>query len=85
MRISALDRKLLRDLWNMRSQALAIALVVASSIAVFVMSLSTWQSLLHTQQAYYDRYRFADVFASLKRAPSSVATQTGSAAARSHP
>ena len=30
---SALNRKLLRDLWAMRTQALAIALVIAAGIA----------------------------------------------------
>jgi len=36
-----LDRKLLRDLWQMKSQSIAISLVMASGIATFVMSLST--------------------------------------------
>ncbi len=35
-----LDRKLLRDLWRLRSQVIAIALVVGCGIAMFVMSLS---------------------------------------------
>jgi putative ABC transport system permease protein len=69
-RLSALDRKLLRDLWQMRGQAVAIALVISSGVAMFVMYHSTFDSLSRTQQAYYQRHRFADVFASLKRAPS---------------
>ncbi|MGC1273353.1 MAG: FtsX-like permease family protein [Planctomycetaceae bacterium] len=67
--IQALDRKLLRDLWLMRGQALAICMVIACGVATFVMSLSTYGSLEHTQEAYYDRYRFAEVFAHVKRAP----------------
>ncbi|MEX0655180.1 MAG: FtsX-like permease family protein [Phycisphaeraceae bacterium] len=69
----ALERKLFRDLRRLRGQALAIALVIASGVATFVMSLSTLESLSLTQEAYYERYRFADVFASLVRAPDSVA------------
>jgi putative ABC transport system permease protein len=71
--MSALDRKLFRDLWLMRGQAVAIALVIASGVATLVMSLSTLDSLTRSRDAYYDRYRFADVFAQVKRAPVSVA------------
>ena len=53
----------------MKGQALAIAMVVAAGVAMFVMYLSNFDSLRRTQQAYYERQRFADVFASLKRAP----------------
>jgi putative ABC transport system permease protein len=73
LRISALNRKLLRDLWGMKTQALAIALVVAAGVSMYVMYLANFASLRETQQAYYDRQRFADVFASLKRAPQRVA------------
>jgi len=67
--MTALHRKLMRDLLHMKGQAIAIALVIASGIAVFVMMVSVWEALELTRQTYYDRYRFADVFASLKRAP----------------
>jgi putative ABC transport system permease protein len=69
VRIAPLDRKLLRDLWEMKGQAVAIAAVVAAGVAVFVMYHSNFDSLRRTQAAYYERQRFADVFASLKRAP----------------
>ena len=64
--------KLLRELWQMRWQALAIALVMACGVATAVMSLSTLDSLERTREAYFDRYRFADVFAHVKRAPRSL-------------
>lgn len=72
-RLSALNRKLLRDLWQMKGQAFAISLVVASGVAMYVMYLSNFASLRDTQTTYYERQRFADVFASLKRAPLRVA------------
>jgi putative ABC transport system permease protein len=69
MRASALDRKLLRDLWGMKGQAFAIGMVLAAGIAMYVTYLSNFDSLRRTQATYYDRFRFADVFASCKRAP----------------
>jgi putative ABC transport system permease protein len=71
--MSALNRKLLRDLLAMKGQALAIAMVVAAGVAMYVMYLANFESLRETQRAYYERQRFADVFASLKRAPLRVA------------
>lgn len=66
---SALNRKLWRDLWRMRGQVLAIGLIMASGIGVLVMGLSTVEALDETARAYYERYRFAHVFATVKRAP----------------
>ena len=64
-----LDRKLARDLWTLKGQALAISLVIGAGVAMFIMYLSTFASLRLTQRTYYERYRFADVFAGLVRAP----------------
>ena len=75
IRISALNRKLVRDLAAMRAQALAIAMVVAAGVSMYVMYLSNFASLQQTRSAYYSRQRFADVFASMKRAPERVAAQ----------
>jgi len=71
-RVRTLDRKLLRDLWEMKGQSLAIAAVIAAGVAMFVTYLSNFDSLQRTKAAYFERARFADVFASLKRAPSSL-------------
>jgi putative ABC transport system permease protein len=67
-----LDRKVFRNLWGMKGQAIAIALVIASGVATFLMSISTMHSLKLTQVTFYNEYRFAEVFASLKRAPESL-------------
>ena len=61
--IATLDRKLLRDLWRIKGQALAIALVIGAGVAVFVVMLSALDSLQLTLDTYYQRYRFGDVFA----------------------
>ena len=76
--MTALNRKLLRDLYGMLTQAGAIAVVIAAGVATFVMSLSTLASLSQTKDTYYDRYRFAHVFSHLKRAPNTLATRIGS-------
>ena len=39
--VKALDRKLLRDLWQMKSQALAIAMVVMCGVGTYIMFLTT--------------------------------------------
>jgi putative ABC transport system permease protein len=69
----ALDIKLLRDLRRLWGQGLAIGAITALGTALFVMSLGTIQALEATRDAYYEHYRFADVFASVKRAPESLA------------
>ncbi|MGI9327609.1 MAG: FtsX-like permease family protein [Pseudomonadales bacterium] len=63
----------MRDLWHLRAQVLAIALVIGSGVAVLVMALSTLTALERTTDAYYERYRFADVFATVTRAPNRLA------------
>ena len=68
----ALNRKVLRDLWHLRGQVLAIGMVVAAGIAALIMSLSTLEALDETTAAYYERYRFGEAFAWVKRAPNSV-------------
>ena len=73
--MKAIDRKLLRDLRLMWSQALTIALVVASGVAGFVGTFSAYQALSRSRDLYYADARFADVFASLKRAPQSLERQ----------
>ena len=75
MGLSVLDKKVVRDLGSMWAQALAIALVIGAGVAMFVMSEGMLKSLFETRAAYYERYGFADVFASLKRAPNALSTR----------
>ena len=73
--MSPLDRKLLRDLWRIKMQAVAIMLVIGVGVQLLVMMDGLVNSLDQTRQAYYERYRLADVFAPAKRAPESVLDQ----------
>jgi len=67
--VSTLDRKLLRDLARLKGQVLTIALVVAAGISAFVAMKGNYVSLEKARDTYYERTRFADVFAHLERAP----------------
>ena len=71
--MNMLARKRWRDLWRMRGQLLAVALVAAVGVANLVMSRATLESLEASRTRYYREYAFADVFADLRRAPESVA------------
>ena len=66
------DRMIVRDMWHLRGQLIATALVVMCGVASFVSMRCTYDSLRIAQADYYQDYRFANVFAQLKRAPISL-------------
>lgn len=70
--IRTLDRKLLRDLGRMRTQAFAIALVVASGVAVFIATVTAYRALRLSEDRYYEQNRFAHVWVRLARAPTTI-------------
>ncbi len=65
----AIHRKLLRDLWAMRSQVVTVALVVASAFSGFAGSIATYHTLERARDDFYASARFGHVFADCKRAP----------------
>jgi len=69
LRISCLNRKLLRDILRLKGQVLAISLVVACGIATYIMSQTAVRSLDVAKDSYFDRYRIADIYAQAKRVP----------------
>ncbi|RMF40846.1 MAG: ABC transporter permease [Alphaproteobacteria bacterium] len=71
--MSPLDRKLARDLWRIKGQAAAIGAVIAVGVMLQVMMSGLIVSLGETRDAYYSRYRMADIFAPLTRAPDHIA------------
>lgn len=73
--VTALNRKLLRELWRLRAQLLAVALITVCGVAVFVTMRGMVDSLVAARDGYYAQYRFADVFANVKRAPEWTATR----------
>lgn len=73
--MNALNKKLVRDVVHLRGQLIAAALVVMCGVASYVTMRSAYNSLLTTQEAYYNEYRFTDIFANLNRAPEGLAEQ----------
>lgn len=67
--MSMLDRKLMRDFARLWAQGLAVALVLASGVATLIIAAGAYRSIEETKNAFYERYRFANVFASVTRAP----------------
>ncbi len=68
----SLDRKLVRDLSQMKGQAAAIMLVIAAGTATFVMSLCAMRSLADGKEAFYRDFRFAEIFSNARRCPDSL-------------
>ncbi|WP_255553632.1 ABC transporter permease [Maritimibacter sp. DP1N21-5] len=68
----ALDRKLTRDIRRLWAQALAIAAVLSVGVMIMVMAFGTQRSLTETRDTFYDRARFADIWATAARAPRSL-------------
>ncbi len=63
---------LFRAFFRLWAQGLAIALVLACGVAIFLMAFGMFTALTETRDAYYERNRFADVFATLRRAPKTL-------------
>ena len=63
--MSLLDRKLLRDLRALKSQTLAVAMVMACGLAMMIMTRSLILSLETTRDTYYEQHRFGQIFARL--------------------
>lgn len=71
--IGVLNKKLLRDLWQSRTQAAAVAVIVACGVATYIAINSAYRNLLLTRDTYYEQYRFADFEIMVDRAPQSSA------------
>ena len=65
----ALNLKVLRDLFRLRGQAAAIALVIASGVLILVFLVISHDALSLSQERFYADYHFADVFTEVTRAP----------------
>lgn len=68
-----LDRKLLRDVGNLKGQVAAIATVIGAGVMVLIISMSSLDAVRLAQQRFYESHQFADIFAQLVRAPEGFA------------
>lgn len=75
--MNALHIKLLRELRRLWAQAASIGLVIAAGVAALIIGMGTYQSLEKTRADYYARNNFADIFASVARAPRSLLPAIG--------
>jgi putative ABC transport system permease protein len=75
--VNPLRRALVRDLWRLRGQVLAAALVVACGLAAYVTLQGARAALERARDAWYEDGRLGDVFASLRRAPEGLARDIG--------
>lgn len=71
----AIDRKLLRDFKRLWVQAIAIAMVMACGVALLLTSVGMYTAMSDTLSTYYERNRFAEVFAIARRAPQSLLSE----------
>lgn len=74
-----LDRKLFRDLWRMRINAIAVAMVLGCGLSIFVMAVGMRESLERTRREYYAAQHMADLAVSLVRAPERVGAEFAAA------
>ena len=73
VKLRTIDVKTLRDLRGMLGQSIAIAFVIIAGVSTYVGMRGVYGTLQRTLDAYYDDYRFADGFASVRRAPQPLA------------
>ena len=58
-----LDRKLHRDLWRLKGQALAIAVVIAGGVMTLILAVTTLEALTGSRDRFYASHHFAEVCA----------------------
>jgi putative ABC transport system permease protein len=68
-----LHRKLLRDLSTLKGQVAAIAVVITAGVMTLIIAVTTLDAISLSKDRFYQDFRFAHVFADLKRAPEGVA------------
>lgn len=75
--IPTLHRKLIRDLAGMKGQIAAIAVVMAAGVMTLILSVTSLDSIRMSKDRFYSDYQFADLFATLVRAPDTLAERLG--------
>ncbi|MHC5038945.1 MAG: ABC transporter permease [Planctomycetota bacterium] len=70
--LSPLNKKLVRDLWGVKGQVLAVAAVITAGITAYTALNSAFRDLVLTRDTYMAKYRMADLFFHVERAPASV-------------
>jgi putative ABC transport system permease protein len=64
-----LDRKILRELRQLRAQTVTISLLIICGLALMISTRISYDSLHHARDVFYRDYHFADIFAEFQAAP----------------
>ena len=72
IKITSLNLKLIRDIWKIGGQCIAISLVVGCGIGLMIATFGTINTLENSLYAFYEKTRFSDVFGNVRRAPDSL-------------
>ena len=72
-----LNRKLLRDLADLKGQVAAIAIVIAAGVMTLMIAVTSLDAIRLSMDRFYSSHQFADLFASLNRAPEAMAERLG--------
>lgn len=70
-----LDRKMGRDLKQLATQTVTVAILVACGVSLMISAWSAYRSLTNARDTYYSEYRFGDFFAEFKHAPNDIASK----------
>lgn len=67
-----LNRKLIRDLWQIKGQFISVLVVVIIGVMFYTGINAGYRNLSGASEKYYSDYRFADLWATFYKAPESV-------------
>lgn len=69
---AALDRKILRELQQLRPQIITISLLIICGLSLMIATNISYDSLHAARDSFYRDYRFAEIFAEFQAAPRSI-------------
>lgn len=67
-----LNRKIIRDLWQFKGQFISVLVVVIIGVMLYSGINAAFRNLSGASEKYYREYRFADLWATMYRAPEGV-------------
>jgi putative ABC transport system permease protein len=77
MVMNILNRKLLRDLWKNKGQFISALIIVVIGVMFYTSLNSAYRNLEGASQRYYKENRFADLWASVLKAPGNMEERIG--------
>ena len=73
--MGVLWRKLIRDLWQSKSQFISVLVIIIIGVMFYSGFNTTYRDLSLTSQEYYKELRFGDLWADMYRAPDNIETK----------